>query len=587
MAQLLNGLLIRLLSRLLNRLLNGPGRTRRMVMTASVGIALAATSCSTPAPKPHASSGPESSPQSGPNPTGTSPGSPDALPSTSDAPPGGEQPLGWGPLRKDLEAARTAVAAMTPEQKAGQVLMPVYTGKDPAAQLAAIRDLHLAGSIVMGDNVPKAPDGGVDTAALAAVTRQLGEAARADGRPWKGLVGVDQEGGLVSRLGAPITEWPTPLSYGAAGKDSLAAEGGRSLAAELAGLGFTVDFAPNADVTIGAADPTIGSRSMAGNPDVAGRLAVSFGAGMLASGVLPAVKHFPGHGSVTVDSHKELPVQGASLEQLQARDWKPFRKAIDAGLPMIMMGHIAVPSLEPGVPASVSKANYDALRSLGFQGVIVTDALNMGAITTMYPGESAAARALAAGADLLLMPGNVRAAHAGILSALREGRLSGERLDEAAVRVVAMMFWHTRSRPVPAPVGGGAATSAAVSAAAVTVVKGPCTGRLIPSSVSLSGGSVLERERFTAAARRAGVAVGSGPIVSLAGYGSGAVTGDVAVALDTPSPLAGSTAPTKIALYGRTSAAFDALLAVLTGKAAAPGKLPAGVGRYPEGSGCA
>ncbi|WP_309108190.1 glycoside hydrolase family 3 N-terminal domain-containing protein [Arthrobacter sp.] len=534
-----------------------------------------------------------------PSPSGSSPAprvsaSPSAQESTTAAPPsatnspdaGGEQ-LGWGPGQKDLDAARTAVSAMTVSQKAGQVLLPFYQGLDHAAQAAAIERLHLAGSIVMADNVPGTPDGQVDTAAMGRVTADLQKATTADGRKWPGMIAVDQEGGLVSRLRTPLTEWPSPMSYGAAGKPSLASDAGRLLAGELVGLGFNVDFAPDADVTIGPADPTIGSRSMSGSPETVGQMSVGFFQGMLAAGVLPAIKHFPGHGSVTVDSHLDLPVQPAPTAQLEARDWVPFKAGIAAGVPMVMTAHIAVPALEPDVPASVSKATYSVLRGIGFKGVAVTDALNMGAIQKQFPGGSAAPKALAAGADLLLMPPDVEAAHQAIVAAVGNGSLAKERLDEAAQRVVTMMLWRGRTAipPAPAP-GSGADLSRKLSATAITVLSGPCRGPIIQGSVTVAGGSPADRARFAKAAANVGVTIGTGPTVSLIGFGEGPVKADVAVSLDAPWSLASSAAATRIALYGRTPGAFDALLAVLIGKAGAPGKLPVDVGSYPRGSGC-
>ena len=202
---------------------------------------------------------------------------------------------------------------------------------------------------------------------MAAVNARLAQAAARRRQAWPGLIGVDQEGGIVARLGAPLTEWPTPMSYGAAGNVPLTKDAGRALAAELAPLGFTVDFAPDADVTIGPADPTIGARSI---PETRTSRAarVAFSQGMQEAGVLPAVKHFPGHGSVTVDSHQDLPVQPAAIAELEARDWKPFRAAIAAGAPMVMTGHIAVPALEPGVPASLSGADLRGPAGHGLQG---------------------------------------------------------------------------------------------------------------------------------------------------------------------------------------------------------------------------
>ena len=254
---------------------------------------------------------------------------------------------------------------------------------------------------------------------------------------------------------------------------------------------------------------------------------------MLAAGLLPAAKHFPGHGSVSVDSHARLPVQGASLEQLRAKDLKPFQAAIDAGLPMVMTGHIAVPALEPGVPASVSKAAYAELRRMGFQGVAVTDALNMGAVKGRYPNDSAAPLALAAGADLLLMPANVEAAHAAIVAAVRSGALPPERLAEAAQRVVTMMIWRARTGAGAgtAP-GSGSGLSQEVSAAAITVLAGPCEGPMVPASVRVTGGSAQDRARFAAAARNAGISIGKGPLVSLIGAASPASPAAPACAAD-------------------------------------------------------
>ncbi|WP_309811815.1 glycoside hydrolase family 3 N-terminal domain-containing protein [Pseudarthrobacter sulfonivorans] len=480
---------------------------------------------------------------------------------------------------------------MSVEEKAGQVLMPAYAGTDPAAQAVTIERLHLAGSIIMGDNVPLDARGQADPAAMLAVNARLAQATRADGRRWPGLIGVDQEGGLVARLGTPLTEWPTAMSYGAAANAPLTKDAGRALAAELAPLGFNVDFAPDADVTIGPADPTIGARSMSGNPDRAAQLAVAFSQGMQEGGVLPAVKHFPGHGSVTADSHQDLPVQRATVGDLKARDWKPFRAAIAAGVPMVMTGHIAVPALEPGVPASLSAPTYAALRGMGFKGVAVTDALNMGAIQQQYPGGSAAPAALAAGADLLLMPADVGQAHSAIVRAVAAGTVPAARLDEAATRVATMMTWRGRVAATPGKTPGtapgrSAGTSAKVSAAAVTVLSGRCAGPIARAGIRVAGGSDQDRARFEAAAGKAGLAIGRGPLVTLIGYGGAPAGGDIAVTLDAPWPLAGSSAPVKIALYGRTPGAFGALVSVLTGKATAPGKLPAAVGRFPAGTGC-
>lgn len=544
--------------------------------------AVALASC-TAAPGPAPSSTPSTAAPS----ASVSPSAPAGPTAASPAPDPGSRPLGWGPEQRDQDAAAAAVAGMTPEEKAGQVLMPFFQGTNAEAHAATIERLHLGGSIIMGDNVPRDPQGKVDLARMGAINQRLAQATMADGDSWPGMVGVDQEGGLVARLGPPLTEWPAPMSYGAAGSETLTREAGQGLAGELAGLGFNVDFAPATDVTMGPTDPTIGARSMSADPAAAAVHGTAFSQGMLAAGVLPAVKHFPGHGSVTADSHQSLPVQPAGLEELRARDWKPFQAAIAAGTPMVMTGHIAVPALEPGVPASLSAPTYAALRGLGFEGVAVTDALNMGAVTKQYPGGKAAVMALAAGADLLLMPADVGQAHAAIVEAVKSGSLPAERLDEAARRVATMMTWQGRQgSPAAAPAGSAAPVSARVSASAVTVVSGPCGGPLVPGAVRVAGGGPGDKERFEAAAARAGLSVGTGPLVNLIGYGGKPAGGDIEVALDAPWTLQASPAPVRLALYGRSDAAFDALAAVLAGKAPAPGKLPAAVGNVPAGTGC-
>lgn len=561
-----------------------PQRLSKTLPFLAAAAALALTSCTATPPPATPSESPSGS-------TAAAAPSPSTTPVPTTAPPApdpGSRALGWGPEQRDQDAAAAAVAAMDTGQKAGQVLLPFFKGTDAAAHAAVIERLHLSGAIIMGDNVPKGPQGQVDPAAMTAANQQLATATRADGDPWPGLIGVDQEGGVVARLGLPLTEWPAPMSFGAAGSEPLAREAGGGLAAELAPLGFTVDFAPDTDVTIGPKDPTIGARSMSSDPDAAAALGAAFSHGMLGAGILPVAKHFPGHGSVTADSHLSLPVQPATVEELRGRDWKPFQAAVAGGAPMIMTGHIAVPALEPGVPASLSAPTYQALRGLGFNGVAVTDALNMEAVNKQYPSGAAAVKALAAGADLLLMPADVDQAHAAIVRAVASGELSAQRLDEAATRVATMMTWRGRTgAPQGAAPGSGAALSAKVSAAAVTVLSGPCTGPLVPGAVQVTGGGPGDRERFAAAAARAGLAVGSGPVVNLIGYGGRPAGGDIAVALDAPWPLQESAAPVKLAVYGQSDGAFDALAAVLAGKAAAPGKLPAAVGSFPLGTGCA
>ncbi|GAA4911762.1 glycoside hydrolase family 3 N-terminal domain-containing protein [Nesterenkonia rhizosphaerae] len=517
-----------------------------------------------------------------------------------------------GPGEEHYEQAAGIVAEMSLQQQAGQVLIGEYQGNDVESAAAQIQQLHLGGVILMGHNIP----GGTSSVDTEALTGQLQVLAAADPqREVPPILSVDQEGGLVTRVGAPVTEWPTPMAYGAAYAADperglrLTRAGHQHMGRDLLDLGFTVSFAPNADVTIGAADPTIGSRSLGGDPEAVGNLAVAGIRGLAEGGLAGSVKHFPGHGSVTDDSHYTLPVQQADLEQLRSRDWVPFAQAVEAGVPMVMMGHIEVPALDPGVPSSLSAAAYEEIRSMGHEGVIVTDAMNMAA--TYGGGDQAAVSALAAGADLLLMPTSVPGAHAALVEAVESGELPAERLSEAAERVIALVLWQqdlaagelAAGPDVPMPDilheedrgnDDGAADLEALRSSeaadvllgeAVTVVEGQCEAPLVTDSIQIYGGTEQDRARLAAAAERAGISTGAGPVVTLLG-GMTPGTGDVVVALDRPEGLASSTAGTKIALYGRTPESFDALLRVLTGEAA-PGGLPVSVGEYGQGhSGC-
>lgn len=340
----------------------------------------------------------------------------------------------WGPSLATVAQARAAVAAMPLDALAGQVLVAAYPGTDPAVPAGLVAAFHLGGVILMGDNVAS-----LDQVRATAAAVQV--AAAADGRTWPAVVAIDEEGGRVSRLRGLLPDLPAFATFGAAGDDAATRERFARLGADLAAVGVTMDFAPVADVTVGAADPTIGDRSASADPGVAARTVVAALRGLLDGGTVPVLKHFPGHGSVITDSHAGLPVQPAGLEELAARDLVPFQAAVDAGAPVVMLGHLDVTGLEPGVPATLSPAAYALLRDgLGFDGVAVTDALDMGAVPIGAPGEEAV-RALAAGADVVLKPRDVAAAHAAIVAAVRSGALPRERLEEAATRVVALQLW--------------------------------------------------------------------------------------------------------------------------------------------------
>ncbi|MEP7764516.1 glycoside hydrolase family 3 N-terminal domain-containing protein [Sanguibacter sp. 25GB23B1] len=501
--------------------------------------------------------------------------------------------LAWGPTEADLAQGVADAAALPLERVAGAVIVPRYAGVDATTVTQQITDLGFAGAILFTENVT-GPD------QVRALTAQLAAAGAADGRTWPVVVGVDQEGGLVQRLRPPFTQLPSFAAAGATGDAAVVREAARARASELRAAGFTMNFAPVADVTIGPDDPTIGSRSAGSEPTTVALVTVAAVEGSLDAGVMPAAKHFPGHGSVTVDSHASLPVQGASVAELEARDLVPFAESVGAGTPMIMMGHVAVTAWQPGVPASLSAPAYAYLRDeLGFTGVAVTDSLDMGAVTAGRGPGQVSVEALVAGADLLLTPTDSVAARQAIVDAVASGALSRARLDEAAGRVITMMRWQEKLAgraeaiaPVsPATIGSAAPAARALSDAAITVLTGQCAGPLVAGNVRVVGGGDLAQEAFAAAAARGGLVLAApgapaGAEVRLVTGASGASGGDVVVAVDAPHALATSSAPVKIAAYGRDPGTMDALVAVLQGRQAAPGNLPVAVGPYPVGTGC-
>jgi beta-N-acetylhexosaminidase len=353
----------------------------------------------------------------------------------------------------------------------------------------------------------------------------------------------------------------------------------------MSGLGFTAMLAPDADVTRGPADPVIGTRSASGFPRLAAEQVVAAQQGIVRAGVIGTLKHFPGHGSVTVDSHRALPVLRKSLDELRRTDLVPFRRGIEAGAGAVMVGHLDVRAVDRGVPASLSRKVVGGLlrRELGFRGLVLTDALSMGAVSKDYPSAKAATRALNAGVDVVLMPADARAARDGIVAAVRGGRLPRTRLESAATRMVALLLHVAHADVPPRALGSSALVSARLSAAALTSVSGPCSGRLVGGRLRVTG-SDEAGSLFSDAGARQGVTVGKRGVRVALTTGRPPRAG-VVVALDRPEILARSDAPVRLASYGATPGAMEAVVAFLLGRAPAPGHLPVALGGLPR-AGC-
>lgn len=425
-------------------------RTRLPAVLPAVLLAGALTACSaevagpverSEAPQPSASAS-----------TPTEPASEEPDPDT---------PLSWGPTLGELEEAEELVAGWTPEQLAGGVIVGRFHGTDPAEPAALVRDLHLAGVSVTSANV-------VDADQVTAMTGAVTQAARRDGRSYPPVIGVDQEGGYVSHLRGIATEFPHFQSAGLAIQADprrgrkVTRDAARTAGLELRRYGFTWVFAPVADVTIGAADPTIGARSPSQDPRIAAQATGAAVRGYDDAGVVSTVKHFPGHGTATGDSHDVLPRVESTLAEIRRHDLPPFAAAVRHRAPAVMLSHLDLASVAPGVPASMAPEVYDLLRDdLGFEGVTITDSLGMGAVAGR---PKPAVQSLLAGADLLLMPVDTRTTHAVVTQAIASGEVPRERAEEAAARVVAVQLWQQRlaeEAPVPADVVEQAQTASA------------------------------------------------------------------------------------------------------------------------------
>jgi len=307
-----------------------------------------------------------------------------------------------------------------------RLLLVGFPGRELDRDLAGLVDAGVLGTILFGRNVGTA----VETARL------VGELKRRAGRPFP--VSVDQEGGRVARLrGAPYVALPPMRVVGQRADAEVARRVGRLLAFELRATGFDWDFAPVLDVDSNPANPVIGDRSFGPHPAEVGRLGVALAEGMEAGGVASCGKHFPGHGDTLQDSHLTLPVLEHGLERLETVELVPFRAYARARLASVMTAHVRFPALGEDVAATMSRASITGLlrERLGFQGVVVSDDLEMKAIADP---EAAAVDAVRAGVDVLLVCHHAavqRRVLDALVAAARRGHVSEERLREAHGRI--------------------------------------------------------------------------------------------------------------------------------------------------------
>lgn len=325
----------------------------------------------------------------------------------------------------------------------GSKLMLTFHGKErvPDVTVEAIRRYRPAGfSLFRAFNVEQ-------PAQVRRLTAELQQAARATGLP-PFLIAADQEGGQLMAIGDGVTQLPGNLALGAAGSADLARKAGWVLGRELAAMGLNVNFAPVCDVNVNPRNPVVGTRSFGEDPQAVAELSAALVEGIQSAGVAATAKHFPGHGDTASDSHHGAPVVPHSLDRLQKVELPPFRAAIEAGARLVMSAHLALPALtgRSDLPATLSPEILTGLlrRELGFRGVIVTDALDMGAI---HQGEGlgeAGVQAALAGADLLLVsaaPEDQERVYRALNEAGRSERLDAADLRASTARILALKSW--------------------------------------------------------------------------------------------------------------------------------------------------
>ncbi|MDQ3169864.1 MAG: glycoside hydrolase family 3 protein [Acidobacteriota bacterium] len=388
----------------------------------------------------------------------------------------------------------TTLKSLTLEQKVGQlVTSSSYTGfistdSNTFDELAGrVKTLGLGGMHVFGDT-ELAPQvllnptyGAVTLGQPFAAASLLNRLQQVSAVPL--LNTADFEAGVGFRI-AGATVFPRLMAFGAAGDERLVEEAGRITAIESRALGVHVNFAPVVDVNNNARNPVINVRSFGENPDVVGRLGAAYVRGLQAGGMLATLKHFPGHGDTDVDSHIGLPTIAHARERLDRIELPPFRAGIAAGAGAVMSAHVQMPAIDSGAfaPATLSRAALTGLLrgELGFNGLIYTDSMGMDAVARrLSPGE-AAARAIAAGNDVILHSPDDAAAAAGILQAVHAGAIAMDQLDASVRRILeakARLGLHRQKLvsldDLPAKVGTRAnrAIAEEVSARAMTLVK--------------------------------------------------------------------------------------------------------------------
>lgn len=331
---------------------------------------------------------------------------------------------------------------MSLEEKAAQLFMITpealtgYSNVTAASAVTqqALQNYPVGGIILFGNNVVSPEQLGQMTANLKAYSLEI------TGLPV--FIGIDEEGGKVARIAGnanfDVPKFPDMCEIGASGDTGRAYEAGSGIGTYLKQYGLNVDFAPIADVLTNPENQVVRARSFGSDAEVVSSMDLEVIRGMEEQGVFSCIKHFPGHGGTSGDTHNGYSYTEKTLDEMKSAELVPFQKGIDAGVSFIMVSHIAAPNVTGDqVPASLSgKMITDVLRmQMGYDGIVITDAMNMGAVVNEYDAKSAAVAAITAGADIVLMPKDFKSAYQGVIDAVKAGTISEERINQSVRRI--------------------------------------------------------------------------------------------------------------------------------------------------------
>jgi beta-N-acetylhexosaminidase len=337
------------------------------------------------------------------------------------------------PSQNPIKSIAEIVAGMSLDEKIGQMMIAGVSGTaiDSNTKKFITQD-KVGGFIFYSENLRS-------TKQTVQLLNQIKSENASNQLPL--LLSVDQEGGKISRLPGGLIPFPTNKEIGTINNSQFSYKIGTILGKELKGFGFNLDFAPVLDINSNPNNPIIGDRSFGNNPEIVSKLGIQTMKGIQSQKIIATVKHFPGHGDTSVDSHLELPIVRKSLPDLQKLELIPFERSIDSGADVVMVAHILLPKLDANFPASMSKKIItDLLRNqLHFNGVVITDDMTMKAITDHYDIGKAAVESVKAGSDIILVahdPNKIKTAINSLKTAVQKGEISEQRINDSVSRII-------------------------------------------------------------------------------------------------------------------------------------------------------